>query len=82
MMNFNKRCISNINSIDDKGQDTMKKQIIDLLLVDSQMTGEDLAIASGVSSNAVEPHIANIRSEGKLLCLSSRRTGEWRVVND
>jgi ATP-dependent DNA helicase RecG len=66
-------------------QKTTKEKIIELLSANPKMTRDDLAKVIEVSSNAVKQHLANLQSDGILVRVGGRKTGEWKIkrkIND
>ncbi|HIH38780.1 putative DNA binding domain-containing protein [Candidatus Woesearchaeota archaeon] len=59
---------------------TIKRDIIELLSNNPSYTGEDIAKALRVNANTVRFHIQQLKSEGKLARMGSKKKGYWKVM--
>jgi ATP-dependent DNA helicase RecG len=54
--------------------------IVELISADPSITRELLAEKTGVSSDAVKQHLANLKKDGLIKRVGGRKDGKWEMV--
>ena len=63
-------------------QKTTKEKVLDLIAIDKKSTRESLALAIGVTADAIKIHLSNLQKEKKLKRVGGRKDGYWEVIDD
>ena len=63
-------------------QKATKEKVLDLIAIDKKSTRESLAVAIGVTGDAIKIHLSNLQKEKKLKRVGGRKDGFWEVLDD
>lgn len=75
----NKTGITNVDKPGDKPGDKPRAKIVEILKTNNQTTISELAELLNISYKGVEYHITEMKKEGILKRIGSRKNGSWEV---
>ena len=62
------------------GLNKTEKEMLIMLIENSDLTADELAIQIGVSKRTIERNFASLQQKGKLERVGSKRDGTWLVI--
>lgn len=69
------------NKLGDKLGDNTRLRIIELIIRNNQITISKMAVSLGLTEKGIQYHITDLKKQGTLKRIGSRKTGSWLIVN-